>query len=152
MYSIINSNTTQIFPIQPSDAEWSGDRIVHKYMSSNSSKVYDQLRAAACISPNDVNDNTLRDALDLAMMEFGRGVIRTVGEEIDRLEIELRSICPGLDYVDLETDRGRMESSAVNAALCYIDGIEEGEGDDATMQSGVTGGGGVSSSPNETLK
>ena len=36
----------------------------------------------------------------------GKGVIRTVGSEIDRLEGELRELAPGLSYVDLETDKG----------------------------------------------
>lgn len=49
----------------------------------------------------------LEDALEMAMRDFGRGVIRTVGEEIDRLEMELKALVPGLVYVDLETDRGK---------------------------------------------
>lgn len=66
--------------------------------------------------------DVLQDAMDLAMMEFGRGVIRTVGEEIDRLEAELKLLCPGLKYVDLETDRGRVENAASSAAVCFIEG------------------------------
>ncbi len=59
---------------------------------------------AACAAPGDENA-MLRDAMDMTLMEFGRGVISTVGAEIDRLEIELTDICPGLLYVDLETER-----------------------------------------------
>lgn len=33
-------------------------------------------------------------------------MIRQVGEEIDRIEGELKVLVPGLVYVDLETDRG----------------------------------------------
>ena len=39
-------------------------------------------------------------------LRAGKGVIRTVGSEIDRLEGELRELVPGLAYVDLETDKG----------------------------------------------
>ena len=55
------------------------------------------------------------------MMEFGRGVIRTCGEEIDRLEMELKSLNPGLVYVDLETDRGRSDMSPLECALTSVD-------------------------------
>lgn len=100
--------------------EWSGDRVVHKYLGSlRRDSLYSKIRSAACAVPG-AKEETLEDALDLAMMEFGRGVIRTVGEEIDRLEEELKRICPGLEYVDLETDRGRTESAAAAAAVCMI--------------------------------
>lgn len=86
------------------DIQWSGDRIVHKYLESLSrDELYQDIRTSACEMPGE--GKTLQDALDMAMMEFGRGVISTVGEEIDRLEAELRKICPGLLYVDLETER-----------------------------------------------
>ena len=49
-------------------------------------------------------------------MRAGRGVIRTVGEEIDRLEGELKALVPGLVYVDLETDKGRAEKAMAFAA------------------------------------
>lgn len=35
-------------------------------------------------------------------------MIRTVGEEIDRLETEMKALVPGLVFVDLETDKGRL--------------------------------------------
>jgi zinc transporter 9 len=93
------------------EIQWSGDRVVSKYLGSlGRNSLYNQIRTAACTTAPD--DETLRNAMDLAMMEFGRGVIRTVGEEIDRLEKELAAIVPGLYYVDLETDKGRTESSS----------------------------------------
>ena len=99
------------------EIQWSGDRVVHKYLGSlGRESLYGQIRQTACESP-DIRSDTIRDAMDMAMMEFGRGVIRTVGEEIDRLEAELRTICPGLVYVDLETDRGRTESSALECLI-----------------------------------
>jgi len=112
------------------EIQWSGDRVVHKYLGSlGRDSLYGQIRNAACTTPGSnstssvtdtVQDETLRNAMDLAMMEFGRGVIRTVGEEIDRLECELRELCPGLYYVDLETDKGRTEKIS-GSAECIID-------------------------------
>lgn len=43
-------------------------------------------------------------------------MIRTVGEEIDRLEGELKALVPGLVYVDLETDKGRAEKAMAQIA------------------------------------
>ena len=101
--------------------EWSGDRIVNKYLGSlGRDSLYTQIRDAAC-TPSGVPDDTLRNAMDLAMMEFGRGVIRTCGEEIDRLEMELKSLNPGLVYVDLETDRGRSDMSPLECAPTSVD-------------------------------
>ena len=86
--------------------------MVEKYLKTlGRDSIYSQIRATACSS--DVDSALLKDALDLAMMQFGRGVIRTVGEEIDRLEVELKRMVPGLVYVDLETDKGRSELSAI---------------------------------------
>lgn len=94
---------------------------MNKYLGSlGRDSLYGQIREAACVSPG-VPDATLRNAMDLAMMEFGRGVIRTCGEEIDRLEIELRALVPGLAYVDLETDRGRAETSSLECAISSVD-------------------------------
>lgn len=50
----------------------------------------------------------------------GRGVIRTVGEEIDRLESELKAMVPGLVYVDLETDKGRAEKAMAQASIAVM--------------------------------
>ena len=121
-------STSFLFP--PPFTEWSGDRVVHAYLGSlKRDSLYAQIRSAACHAPSpDVGSerDTLQDAMDLAMMEFGRGVIRTVGEEIDRLEVELKALCPGLAYVDLETDRGRTESAVqAAAAVCFIEGEHE---------------------------
>lgn len=69
--------------------------MVRKYLASlGRDSLYGQIREAAC-SPPGVGADTLRDAMDASMMEFGRGVIRTVGEEIDRLEEELKDMVPG---------------------------------------------------------
>ena len=87
------------------DIQWNGDRIVHRYLESLSREaLYKEIMEAACAAPGEENE-ILRDALDMALMEFGRGIISTVGGEIDRLEAELVNICPGLLYVDLETER-----------------------------------------------
>lgn len=89
------------------DIQWSGETIVQKYLESLAKdELYSEIKSAACFLPSEEND-VLKEALDAAMTEFGRGVISTVGEEIDRLEVELQSICPGLIYVDLETERGK---------------------------------------------
>jgi len=87
------------------DIQWNGDRIVHRYLESLSrEEIYKDIMEAACAAPGNENE-MLRDAMDMALIEFGRGIISTVGEEIDRLEAELTKICPGLMYVDLETER-----------------------------------------------
>lgn len=52
---------------------------------------------------------TLRNLYLPPCFTAGRGVIGTVGGEIDRLEAELKEMVPGLVYVDLETDKGKME-------------------------------------------
>lgn len=87
------------------DIQWNGDRIVHRYLESLSrEELYKDIMEAACAAPGNENE-MLRDAMDMALIEFGRGIISTVGGEIDRLEAELTKICPGLMYVDLETER-----------------------------------------------
>ena len=87
------------------DIQWSADHIVSKYLQTFSSKdeLYNDIRSSACTVP--AENDSFKYALDTAMMDFGRGVISTVGAEIDRLEAELRQLCPGLIFVDLETDR-----------------------------------------------
>lgn len=99
--------------------------MVHKYLKSlGRESLYGQIRESACTPPGVQPNDALRNTMDLAMMEFGRGVIRTVGEEIDRLEEELRVLVPGLLYVDLETDRGRTELSATHSLLdSAVDGV-----------------------------
>lgn len=87
------------------DIQWNGDRIVHRFLESLSrEELYKDIMEAACADVGEEKD-MLRDAMDMALIEFGRGIISTVGEEIDRLEAELTKICPGLMYVDLETER-----------------------------------------------
>jgi solute carrier family 30 (zinc transporter), member 9 len=80
---------------------------------------------AACTSPEvpSAQNDSLKDVMDLAMLEVGRGVIRTMGEEVDRLEDELRKMIPGLRYVDLETDRGRFGDCT--AMECIIKSTDE---------------------------
>ena len=86
------------------EIQWDGEHVVEKYLSTLArDSLYRQIRSAACTA--NVDQQTMEDAIDLAMMDFGRGVIRTVGGEIDRLEGELKVLVPGLAYVDLETDR-----------------------------------------------
>ena len=101
------------------EISWSGEHIVEKYLEAlPRDSIYAQIRETACQLPsNDLDDDALRNAMDLTMMNFGRGVIRTVGEEIDRLEVELKELCPGLAYVDLETDRGRVEMSSLECPI-----------------------------------
>eukprot|EP00887_Chlorella_sp_A99_P004011 scaffold11.g4011.t1 len=89
------------------EIQWSGDCVVDKYLEGlGRDSVYAQLRSAACRI--DIDQAVMQDAMDYAMRDFGRGVIRTVGEEIDRIEMELKALVPGLEYVDLETDRGHV--------------------------------------------
>lgn len=88
------------------EIQWSGERIVEKFLAAQGrSSVYKQLKTTMCTVG--MEPDVLENATDMAMMEFGKGVIRTVGEEIDRLENEMKALVPGLRYVDLETDKGR---------------------------------------------
>jgi len=67
--------------------------VVHRYLESlGRDSLYGQIRELACSPPGVKDSAALRDAMDMALMEFGRGVIRTVGEEIDRLEEELKAL------------------------------------------------------------
>lgn len=52
-------------------AEWSGDRVVEKYLSGlGRSSVYAQLKSVMCrVQPGE--EAVVEDAMDLAMMEFG---------------------------------------------------------------------------------
>lgn len=87
------------------------DRLDCRFLGSlGRDSLYHQIRSSACTPGMD--EQTVQDAMDLAMREFGRGVVQTVGSEVDRLETELKSMVPGLVYVDLETDKGRSEQSA----------------------------------------
>ncbi|PSC74152.1 Metal tolerance C4 [Micractinium conductrix] len=101
------------------EIQWSGEHVVQKYLeSAGRTKLYGAIRAAACNAPQvGPNPAVMEDAIDLAMMEFGKGVIRTVGTEIDRLELELKAINPGLVYVDLETDKGQSAHSMLGGVL-----------------------------------
>ncbi|EFN60121.1 hypothetical protein CHLNCDRAFT_18700 [Chlorella variabilis] len=101
------------------EIQWSGEHVVQKYLSTlQRDSLYKQIRSAACTT--NVDQQTMEDAIDMAMMDFGRGVIRTIGSEIDRLEGELKVLVPGLAYVDLETDRGEMRGMSLMGS---VDGI-----------------------------
>jgi zinc transporter 9 len=83
------------------DVQWDADEVVARYLArAPPDSPYARARAAAAPEAG-----PLRDALDAAAAELGRGAIRTVGEEVDRLEEELRAIEPGLLWCDLESDR-----------------------------------------------
>ncbi|KAJ9529803.1 hypothetical protein QJQ45_022205 [Haematococcus lacustris] len=45
--------------------------------------------------------------LDRVLKSYGRDIISAVGAEVDRIELEIQAINPGIRFVDLETDRGR---------------------------------------------
>ena len=72
----------------------------------------------------------------LPALPAGKGVIRTVGSEIDRLEGELRELVPGLVYVDLETDKGagRDPGSSVLGSLDLTGAGPDSVMDMATMR------------------
>lgn len=109
------------------EIQWSSDKIVSKYLKMRAKNdghkpsLYAAIQSA-CLPP-DMNPDAdaLQNAMDLALFEVGRGVIRTMGEEVDRLEEELKHMVPGLVYVDLETDRGRIGEESMR---CIIKSIE----------------------------
>lgn len=117
------------------EIQWSGDRVVGKHLASlGPDSLYRQVRDSVAEGAA-ISGDALRDAMDAAMHEFGRGVIRTVGEEIDRLEAELQKLYPGLAYVDLETDRGRQDLAVLGREMCVIspefkaaEALDNGEG------------------------
>lgn len=112
------------------EIQWSADRIVSKYLKMRVRKedskpsLYSKIQSA-CMPPGaGPESDALQNAMDLAMFEVGRGVIRTMGEEVDRLEEELKSMVPGLAYVDLETDRGRIGDESMRCIIKSIDEID----------------------------
>lgn len=46
-------------------------------------------------------------AFTIVLAEYGALLVQAVGAEVDRIESEIRSLVPGVQYVDLEADRGR---------------------------------------------
>lgn len=88
------------------EIQWNGDAIVKRYLERNGRQPI--LDAFGEAIERGQNERTSPVPEEEALETFGRGVIRTVGEEIDRLEGELKRLVPGLVYVDLETDKGKV--------------------------------------------
>lgn len=55
-------------------------------------------------NPGDSNDTR---AFSIALREYGAQLVRAVGSEVDRIEGDIQNLVPGVQYVDLEADRGR---------------------------------------------
>lgn len=101
------------------EIQWSGDCVVKKYLAGMGRQTaYEEIERLAQLASNSMSVEGKRqaqEAMDGKMFEFGRGVITTVGGEIDRLEIELKGLVPGLVYCDLETDKGRAEEVVMSS-------------------------------------
>ena len=60
-------------------------------------------------------------AFEATLKEHGARIVQAVGAEVDRMEAEIRRVVPGVQYVDLEADRGRF--------WLYRASMDQGDGD-----------------------
>jgi solute carrier family 30 (zinc transporter), member 9 len=122
------------------EIQWSGDCVVKKYLAGMGRQTaYEEIEKLAQLASNSMSVEQKRQAqaaMDGKMFEFGRGVITTIGGEIDRLEIELKGLVPGLVYCDLETDKGRAEEVVMSSLDLDLNESEK------KMGSSKGGGGG----------
>lgn len=62
------------------EIQWSGEHVVQKYLSTlQRDSLYKQIRSAACTT--NVDQQTMEDAIDMAMMDFGERHHGTGSEE-----------------------------------------------------------------------
>ncbi|GFH11850.1 uncharacterized protein HaLaN_07421, partial [Haematococcus lacustris] len=81
------------------EVAWNGDQLVERYLQRWSGSGTVQHEHAAC--------GEAGSPLDRVLKSYGRDIISAVGAEVDRIELEIQAINPGIRFVDLETDRGR---------------------------------------------
>mmetsp|Transcript_30703 Transcript_30703/g.86802 ORF Transcript_30703/g.86802 Transcript_30703/m.86802 type:complete len:569 (+) Transcript_30703:274-1980(+) len=80
------------------EIDFCGETLVARYLErSGHSILQDKIRAAANAEDTHV--------LDLVLRQYGKEVVQALATEVDRIEMELREIEPGLKHLDLEADR-----------------------------------------------
>jgi len=70
---------------------------------------------------------------------YGRGIISAVGAEVDRLETEIQCRNPGIRFVDLETDRGRVRPTGPRSM--YESDFDPGPGNELLWEEDLGGSG-----------
>ncbi|KXZ46661.1 hypothetical protein GPECTOR_41g625 [Gonium pectorale] len=82
------------------EVAWNGDKVVERYLDRcGRERLVSELQAAARRGD--------RAAIEVLLRSYGRDLISAVGAEVDRIELDIQKMNPGIIYVDLETDRGR---------------------------------------------
>eukprot|EP00191_Tetraselmis_sp_GSL018_P006581 CAMPEP_0177610112 /NCGR_PEP_ID=MMETSP0419_2-20121207/19560_1 /TAXON_ID=582737 /ORGANISM="Tetraselmis sp., Strain GSL018" /LENGTH=475 /DNA_ID=CAMNT_0019105305 /DNA_START=404 /DNA_END=1832 /DNA_ORIENTATION=+ len=80
------------------EIDFCGETLVSRHLErSGRSILHDKVRAATWTSDS--------RALDLVLRQYGREVVEALAVEVDRIEMELRELEPGIKHLDLEADR-----------------------------------------------
>lgn len=80
------------------EIEFSGDAIVARYLAQPG--VRERLVAMFAAAGTTADDR----AMELALAEYGRGLVTAVGDEVDRLEEAIMLQEPSVRHVDIETN------------------------------------------------
>jgi len=79
------------------EIDFNGETIVKGYLDRcGREDLYGAIRAAT-LSPDD-------KAMDAVMMKYGEEIVQSLGDEVDRIERDIRTIEPRLTHVDIETN------------------------------------------------
>lgn len=89
------------------DVAWDGDMLVERYLARCGRQRLAERLATALEAEKQAQRSGRATAgeLDLVLKGYARDIINAVGAEVDRIEVEIQAINPGIRYVDLETDR-----------------------------------------------
>ena len=108
------------------DLDFHGDEIVARYLARIDAHTLQAKFAKSCGEGRDGDTS----AFELLLKEHGARVVQAVGAEVDRMEAEVQKLVPGVQYVDLEADRGRFW--LYRASL-------DGSGDESELERGRSG-------------
>eukprot|EP00197_Chlamydomonas_leiostraca_P006155 CAMPEP_0202858940 /NCGR_PEP_ID=MMETSP1391-20130828/1265_1 /ASSEMBLY_ACC=CAM_ASM_000867 /TAXON_ID=1034604 /ORGANISM="Chlamydomonas leiostraca, Strain SAG 11-49" /LENGTH=659 /DNA_ID=CAMNT_0049537923 /DNA_START=118 /DNA_END=2097 /DNA_ORIENTATION=+ len=107
------------------EVAWNSDALVDKYLKRCGREalaqrlkeaIVEEERAAAAAAASQSSNGAApvtstsgqQLPLDCVLKAYTRSIISSVGAEVDRIEAEIQAINPGIRWVDLETDRGRV--------------------------------------------
>mmetsp|Transcript_15370 Transcript_15370/g.39688 ORF Transcript_15370/g.39688 Transcript_15370/m.39688 type:complete len:564 (-) Transcript_15370:64-1755(-) len=80
------------------EIDFCGETLVSRHLErTGRSALHDKIRAATWTEDS--------KALDMVLRQYGREVVEALASEVDRIEMELRGIEPGIKHLDLEADR-----------------------------------------------
>jgi zinc transporter 9 len=80
------------------EIEFAGDAVVERYLNASGRR--DRLQAALAAAAEAKDGG----AVDAALLEYGRGMVTAVGDEVDRLETTIMQLEPSIIHVDIETN------------------------------------------------